>query len=88
MWRSHRGLPRANSSGFWRVTRGFCCQTAYTPRPRSTPGTSAHWPHRREQWRPAGADGMVVACPDDLARIAAIGQTLGESFPGQTFTTG
>jgi alkanesulfonate monooxygenase SsuD/methylene tetrahydromethanopterin reductase-like flavin-dependent oxidoreductase (luciferase family) len=30
----------------------------------------------------AGADGMIVACPDDPARIAAIGQVLGESFPG------
>ncbi len=30
----------------------------------------------------AGADGMVVASPDDPARIAAIGQVLGESFPG------
>ena len=30
----------------------------------------------------AGADGMIVACPDDPARIAAIGQVLGEYFPG------
>ena len=30
----------------------------------------------------AGADGMVVACPDDPARIAAIGQVLGEYFSG------
>jgi F420-dependent oxidoreductase-like protein len=30
----------------------------------------------------AGADGMIVACPDDPARIAAIGQVLAESFPG------
>ena len=30
----------------------------------------------------AGADGMIVACPDDPARIAAIGQILAESFPG------
>jgi hypothetical protein len=29
-----------------------------------------------------GADGMIVACPDEPARIAAIGQILGESFPG------
>jgi F420-dependent oxidoreductase-like protein len=30
----------------------------------------------------AGADGMIVACPDDPVRIAAIGQILQESFPG------
>jgi alkanesulfonate monooxygenase SsuD/methylene tetrahydromethanopterin reductase-like flavin-dependent oxidoreductase (luciferase family) len=30
----------------------------------------------------AGADGMIVACPDEPARIAAIGQVLAESFPG------
>jgi len=30
----------------------------------------------------AGADGMIVACPDDPARIAAIGKILGEYFPG------
>jgi len=29
----------------------------------------------------AGADGMIVACPDDPVRIAAIGQVLGEHFP-------
>jgi alkanesulfonate monooxygenase SsuD/methylene tetrahydromethanopterin reductase-like flavin-dependent oxidoreductase (luciferase family) len=27
-----------------------------------------------------GADGMIVACPDDPARIAAIGKILGEHF--------
>ncbi len=30
----------------------------------------------------AGVDGMIVACPDDPARIAAIGRVLAESFPG------
>ena len=30
----------------------------------------------------AGADGMIVACPDDPARIAAIAQALGAYFPG------
>jgi hypothetical protein len=30
----------------------------------------------------AGADGMIVACRDDPARITAIGQVLGEHFPG------
>ena len=30
----------------------------------------------------AGADGMIVACPDDPVRITAIGQVLAESFPG------
>jgi F420-dependent oxidoreductase-like protein len=30
----------------------------------------------------AGADGMIVACLDDPARIAAIGKILGEYFPG------
>jgi alkanesulfonate monooxygenase SsuD/methylene tetrahydromethanopterin reductase-like flavin-dependent oxidoreductase (luciferase family) len=30
----------------------------------------------------AGADGMIVACANDPARIAAIGQVLAESFPG------
>jgi alkanesulfonate monooxygenase SsuD/methylene tetrahydromethanopterin reductase-like flavin-dependent oxidoreductase (luciferase family) len=29
----------------------------------------------------AGVDGMIVACREDPARIAAIGQILGESFP-------
>jgi F420-dependent oxidoreductase-like protein len=29
-----------------------------------------------------GADGMIAACPDDPARIAAIGRILEESFPG------
>ena len=30
----------------------------------------------------AGADGMIVACPADPARTAAIGHVLAESFPG------
>jgi alkanesulfonate monooxygenase SsuD/methylene tetrahydromethanopterin reductase-like flavin-dependent oxidoreductase (luciferase family) len=30
----------------------------------------------------AGADGMIVACPDDPTRIAAVGKLLGEYFPG------
>jgi F420-dependent oxidoreductase-like protein len=30
----------------------------------------------------AGADGMIVACTNNPARIAAIGQVLAESFPG------
>ena len=30
----------------------------------------------------AGVDGMIVACPDDPARITAIGRVLGGSFPG------
>ena len=30
----------------------------------------------------AGADGMIVACPNDPARITAIGQVLGEYFLG------
>jgi hypothetical protein len=28
-----------------------------------------------------GADGMIVACPDDPARISAIGKILEEHFP-------
>jgi hypothetical protein len=54
---------------------------------------SGGWPRRRgpdlgvlassvRALAAAGADGMIVACPDDPARIAAIGQVLAESFPG------